>query len=285
MTNVTTTHPTLKRKLATLALALFLVSGGVMVPRGEASAKTQRGALQFVLPKLSSDRGAPGKRGEGASRTCESENRLASLTALIPQYQATQAGQANQIIGQTTQAHPLFAFYIPIAAAEVASVDLTLLVLNDAGEVLYELPVEAPNQTGVVTVQIPESLPELALGQRYQWYLAMDYACSEGNSLATNLDYVSGWIERQALPSELSPDQLNQLDLAEQAQLYAQQGFWFDALAAVIAQRRADPSDEAATADWTQLLKSVNLEALAEAAILGPRCGGLLSPKTSSESR
>lgn len=255
-------------QLLTFAAAVVLGGFGAVLPVGEAPmkqamAQTTRPKIRFVKPKLSRDRGAPGKRGEGASRTCESENRLASLTALVPRY--SQAGQKAQVLGKTTKSHPKLAFYVPVAANEVESVSLMLMLMDEEGNFLDEVAVEAPQEPGIVQVALPESFAGLEEGDRVQWHLDMELLCL-GDLDDANYSSVSGWVEREAMPEGVEAA-ITINDVADNAQIFASLGLWFDALELVTEQRQNHPTDESVAADWAALMESIELEALAEAEV------------------
>ncbi len=231
----------------------------------QAMAQTTRPRIRFVKPKLSRDRGAPGKRGEGASRTCESDQRLASLTALVPNY--LEDGEKDQVFGKTTKSHPELAFYIPVAKGDVESVSLMLMLMDADGNFLDEVAVEAPQEPGVVQVALPESFAGLEEGDRVQWYLEMELLCAGEDIADANYSSVSGWVEREAMPEGVEAA-VSINNVADNAQIFASLGLWFDALELVAEQRQNEPASAEAAADWAALMESVGLDALADAELV-----------------
>ncbi len=221
-------------------------------------ARPRPSSLKFVIPQLTGDRGAPSKRGEGASRGCSSP------VAFVPQYQRPAVGGTTPkplIWAKTTQARPTFTFYFPFGHRDVAGADLTLMLQDRTGKLLYQLPVTLPATAGVITVAPAISEPALVMGEIYTWALRSVVACTDADQGSPKIYWVGGQIERQSL--DLQPEiNLASLSLREQAQLHAEQGFWFEALGAIAQLRQRQP--ETAQSDWRNLLTTVGLETYAD---------------------
>jgi lipoprotein NlpI len=74
---------------------------------------------------------------------------------------------------------------------------------------------------------------------------------------------IAGWIQRANINSNLS-DQIKRSNPSQQADLYAENGFWYDALSTLAIQRRDFPTNPAIKENWQSMLKSVDLEGLAD---------------------
>lgn len=255
---------------------LLLLSGlvpGAIAPAQAQRQRTRRSPVTFVMPRLSYDRGAPGKRSEGASRTsfCGLPE---GPVALTPQYSEPGRSSSDQlghlaqeqhyVLTKTSQAQPTFALHMPLAAQDVADLELTLVVEDLAGNLVYELPIPTPSQAGILTFQPAPSEAPLALGQRYNWAVMITVACEAADRAVPDYSWVGGQIERQAP----APTSLVGLRGEELAQAYAGQGFWHEAMATVAELHRQAPGDEQYRADWTALLDSIGLADLAAAPLV-----------------
>jgi hypothetical protein len=262
-------------RLSRFAAVILTIAGIGLAPMGSAIAqpKAQRSPVKFAMPRLTYDRGAPGKRGEGASRNnfCSSPT---GPIALTPQYSEPRLGadgnpllnldgspqQQHFVLTQTNEARPTFALYLPLGEADVADLTLNLFVMDAAGNEVYDLPIPAPSQGGIVTFKPDMSQAELEEGQRYSWAIEVAVACTADRMNSPTYDTLKGQIERQALFQKPTD-----MDAEEYVIIAAERGFWLDAMATVADLRRQDPSNGQAMADWSALLDSIGLESLATA--------------------
>jgi hypothetical protein len=222
--------------------------------------------ISFTPPPPPPNRGAPGSRGEGASRgECLANQQ--GLTALVPLYQQPQgdqgqAGDVTQVWGLTVSDRPSFWFYLPYTTEQIRSIEFVLQTNQD--ETLVRMPVPQPAGTGIMQVKLPDSAPPLAAGNLYHWFFKVRVVCQgqSANETAT-LDYVEGWIERSPTDPTIGASTVQPLSL-QQAELYAEHGIWYDALTILAELRLANPADSAIATDWKNLLRSIGLENLAD---------------------
>jgi len=115
---------------------------------------------------------------------------------------------------------------------------------------------------GLVQLQLPKANPELAMG-KYRWSVTL--LCESADRYSAR-PYAQSWIERVAA----SPEQAKQATAAPSdralAQVYAESGLWYDALATLVTARSANPSDSAIGADLSALLNQVGLSQVAKQA-------------------
>ena len=104
------------------------------------------------------------------------------------------------------------------------------------------------SQPGIIEFSLPTPLET---GKQYQWYFVVD--CG-----GTEPDYVSGWVEWRQPDADLQALLARSGD-REKVALYANKGFWHDALTELARLRQANPDDEALKADWESLLDSIGL--------------------------
>jgi Domain of Unknown Function (DUF928) len=259
----------MKRLLQSFALtgALSLLSSFDLVTLQAAPMLSSLVASISYTPPPPPDRGAPGNRGEGASRGCAAASAAGSqpLMALVPE-QTLSATSTTQVWGLTSAEHPRFWFSVPYDPATVSAIEFVLQNAQD--QTVYRTPVPVPSAPGIIAVQLPTTGAGLDINQPYHWFLKVRTAC-EPNQAAT-LEYVEGWVQRTPLNPGLS-DRLAQATPQQQAALYAENGIWYDALNTLAELKLARPDDQAIAQDWTALLKAVGLEKLATQPLVQPQ--------------
>ncbi len=252
---------------------------GLTILQGRGSANESAIAkVKVLLPK-------PPNRGNtgtgillsGGSRTFDRDPTLGemrgdddpSLTAFVPEYQptSTAASQPNllKVWGLTTNEHPTVWVYIPYSSALISRIDFILRSEDNPANplaeplpwrIVYQTSIQAPKQAGIVNFSLPKTSTPLAIGKLYQWDVKLTMKSQPTEEIA-------GWIQRANLNSNLS-DRIKQSNPSQQADLYAENGFWYDALSTLAIQRRDSPRDPAIKENWQSMLKSVNLEGLAD---------------------
>jgi Domain of Unknown Function (DUF928) len=216
------------------------------------------------MPPPPPDRGAPGNRGEGASRGCIAGSQ--PLMALVPEQTLSTTSDATpitQVWGLTSVEHPRFWFSVPYESAKVSAIEFVLQ--NHQDQTVYRTPISIPSTPGIISVQLPSTVGGLETNQQYHWFLKVRSMCEPDQGLT--LDYVEGWVQRTQLDQGLS-DRLTQASPQQQAALYAEHGIWYDALTTLAELRLAQPENRAIAQDWTELLKAVGLENLATQPLL-----------------
>ena len=248
------------------AIALALVSFTSCPELVQAQiAKPTLSAVRFVPPVLS-DQGTPtAGRQTGSRRACPSTNK--PLTALVPATWKTLAGkQADNIQlsldtwqsvrGLTTSQSPTFWIYVPYTLT--AKLPVTFVLQDKQHKTIYKTSFTAPGtQPSIVSFRLPPTAP-LQLGKLYQWYFAIN--CNSDNS--DRLTFVKGWVQRVALNPTLTRV-LKAVTPKQRVAIYARNGIWHDALTTLAELRSANPGDAALFDDWTSLLHSIGLDAIA----------------------
>ncbi len=153
-------------------------------------------------------------------------------------------------IGLTIAERPTVFVYLPQTNAKKAFFSIQ----DEASNHIYQSNVSLPQKPGVMEVKLPESAPELKIGKNYKWSLVI--ICTA--DLEPDSPFVSGWVRRvKAHPVN------SQTATLESASLLAQTGIWYDTLSTLAQLRRNQPNNQAASASWQELLKSVGLNAIA----------------------
>jgi len=210
-------------------------SSGVFaqLPSPHASAPSQRVALNFKPP----NRGTPPATAGGASRSACVTDTI-PLTVLTP----------SNMLGLTTAARPTVFLFVPKTSAKSAE-----FVLKDANDNdVYRTMMPLNGGSGVISLTLPDSAPELEPEKSYRWYFSM--VCRPKNRLEDV--FVSAWIQR-ATPQASVLTALKQASPTQRPEIFAEAGFWYDTLNSLADLRRANPSDANLTRDWSSLLKSV----------------------------
>jgi hypothetical protein len=158
----------------------------------------------------------------------------------------------------TAAKYPTFFVDIPKSSAKEAEL---LLFSSDKEQEVYKTTVTLPDKPGIVSFSLPAdgTLPPLEVGKIYYWQLSVicDSQDREKNML------VEGPVQRV----ELNPNIVNELKKAsprEHPAIYAEAGIWYDAVTSLAQLRRSSPNDSTIAADWAELLKSVELDAIAQ---------------------
>jgi Domain of Unknown Function (DUF928) len=232
--------------------------------------KAKKARIAFKLPKLP-DKGAPGGRSGNASRGCGLE-----ILALMPEIQVPIAPglttTAAQTWGNTVAERPTFWFAVSAPTGSAAAIDtasIEFVLQNQAQEDLYRVTLPTPTgqgisqgiSKGIVPVHLPETVAPLVVGEGYRWFLTMTETkvCIPGQSPQRVKSTVEGWVYRLS-PSAALTAQLAAATPIEQAALYAEAGFWFDAVT-LLGPMQSD-ADAGLRSDWADLLDAVGLPEL-----------------------
>lgn len=195
---------------------------------------------QFTAP----DKGVPGRREGGGTRG-------PSLTALVPE----------TLMGLTLSARPTFYYHV---SAPLKDSMVEFEMADEEDNTIYKTTFKMNTpEGGIFSVSIPDSetSPVLEVGQTYRLYLTVK------NSDGSFLDLVTGWVKRVELSSSMMT-QLDGTNLQESLDIYEREVIWYDALAALAELRSSNPEDAQLDLQWSQLLKEVKLEPLAQQPLL-----------------
>jgi hypothetical protein len=183
-------------------------------------------------------RGAPATRTGGASRGEQDSGLI--LSVLAP-----------ESTGLTSRAQPTLYWYSSKGVAPLLE-----FTLNDEKSIkpLVETKVNA-SQLGIHSLRLNYTLkPDV----EYQWAIA---AVADSNQRAGDV-IASGTIKR-AQPSATLAAQLNGASKPRLPFLYAEAGFWYDAIATLSEQIDANPADRGLREQRAALLEQVGLKAAA----------------------
>lgn len=196
---------------------------------------------------------APGRR-RGGGRRDDCPKVEIPLTAIVPQSEDTAENPPISYVGAiTTAERPTFWFYVPYTLN--AELTAEFILQDQAGTEIYKLSsvdLSSVEQTpGIISVPLPDTV-SLEIGKGYEWYFKVN--CGLEIPIYTN-----GGIERVALDESLSR-QIADASPQEQARLYQENGFWYDAITILANLKRAQPNDGAIAEEWNRLLQVLGIE-------------------------
>jgi hypothetical protein len=183
----------------------------------------------------------PGRREGGGTRG-DCLNSPQPLMALMPE----------NSYGETISAYPTFFWFVPDVPAQAAE----FVLYDDDGNEVYYTTFRVTGTSGILSLTLPETadLLPLEMGKSYEWVFSL--ICDEQDRSGDL--FTTGWLRRVESTPTLQ-QQLTTATTSDRANVYAQQGLWYDALAEIATQYRANPSDAAIANQWTLLLNSVGL--------------------------
>ena len=186
----------------------------------------------------------------GASRTqelCAPESQSAPLagvaTALMPLMPKTH-------YGKTVSKRPTILVYLPATPAT----DVFFSLKTETKQLHYQFSMPLSGEAGILQLQLPEQAPALALGQHYQWFLALK--CK--GQLRPSSPLVSGWVQRVNLPA--SDPWQQQSPSVQKARALGAAGIWYDAAATLIQLRQSQPANERIVSHLRDYLTSSSVE-------------------------
>jgi CHAT domain-containing protein/Flp pilus assembly protein TadD len=192
---------------------------------------------------------APNRRQSGSPRSSCPSVPNGSLTALIP----------KNSVGLTLSSHPTFFVYIP--AARGFHKRKGIFTLQDKeGETIYETKLPIPDKEGIFSYTLAQNNSiSLKTNITYAWSFSLE--CNPGDS--SSLVSVFGYIQRMSLDKNLETILKNNNPI-KRSNLYANSGIWHDALTTLAELRLANPNNIGFKLEWKNLLKSTELDFLAQ---------------------
>jgi hypothetical protein len=204
------------------------------------------GRLPRVRVTRNGEQGAP-----AGSYSCRDK-----ISAVVPPKPAS-IKRSEIVVENTISDRPTFFVHIPQTAAKQG----LFLLSNETGEQLIldkTLPLTATN--GIFAYTLPADFPGLKVGEYYRWrfYLICDTEYFNGNPSTI------GWIKREE-PSSIVARQLARAEtVLERVYIYAENGYWHDAVKTLLDLRVANPNDQDLVRDWVDIFKFFDLKSLAQ---------------------
>ena len=161
-------------------------------------------------------------------------------------------------VGTTTQDQPSL-FWFQSKPADDAKFELTLLQEKKA-KPLVRIKADHASKSGIQRFKLSDHNVKLMPGVEYQWVVAL---VTDPENRSTDL-VASGVIKRVVPDPELKK-KIGQASPASLAGIYAEEGIWYDALAALSDQIEARPEDKSLRQTRADLLRQAGLNAAAQA--------------------
>lgn len=228
---------------------------------GQTLLAQRRSRLRFRVPRVRPS----GNLESGAARgKCNSDNQPINLTPLLPLTRSD--GKVQVYPASTVSDHPKLFVHIPQLTAQEAQANF--LVLNQTGsEIIYEETFAVSGTPGVVEFSIPANTAALEVGKTYKW--SVEVVCDPNDSDSSGNLAVNGVIQRVEASANLVD--IEKVAQSDRPLVYAQADIWYDAVATLAELRQKQPNNSTFVEDWSDLLKSVNLDPIADAPLV-PCC-------------
>lgn len=223
-----------------------------------AQSPAQKSKIQFTPPPPPSTIGTP-QSGRGAGSRGPACKRYENVTPLVP--------LAKTAIrwGLTSKEHPRLWFYAPQGLA--ANIPLELVFQDEAGQNRSRTVFHtSETPVGIFSVSLPATATPLQVGKIYRWSVSI-YCDPETIDIPVTLQ---GALERVTLSSKVQNQLSATHSVLEQANLYARNGLWYDALTTLGEGLRNSKEPGIASA-WKDLLQQASLDQVPSTAIV-PCC-------------
>jgi Domain of Unknown Function (DUF928) len=210
-------------------------------------------SLQYIPPPPPEQGQPKGTRGGASRGNCPAVE--PALMALVPAQ--VDENMQQSVWAVSSSSSPTFWLYVPAYTTDSSAISIEFSLQDKEGKDLFPPQVTIASQPGIIEFSLPTTLEA---GQQYHWYFVVHCGASAQ-------DFVDGWVEWRQPNADLQR-QLSQAGDREKVALYAENGFWYDALTELARLRQTNPEDEALKADWESLLDSIGLGTLATEAIV-----------------
>lgn len=227
-------------RLFSLVLVFNLILLGLVNPATAEKKQETNRKSDFGLPIYRRDGGS---RGSQDSCVANAENQ--NLMALIPQ----------KTVGISASNAPKLFFYVPEVKKQST---LEFVLRNENDQLMYEAFLSTEGN-GIMSVEVPADVSSnmLEADQNYHWYLSM---ICDGQQRSRDI-VVEGWMRQEDI-DVATQRQLNTANSIEKAEVYHEQGLWFDALSALAENPDSVAEKSLMRQKWSEMLSSVGLEDL-----------------------
>jgi|GEM_PF-1599607 len=156
----------------------------------------------------------------------------------------------------TVSPRPTFWVYVP----ETVAAEGLFVVRDRQWNDIYRQEVALP-ESGILELQLPNTVEELALEEDYRWQFAV--ICPPDGTGAPREVVAQGWV-RRVEPTPSLIDQLQQQSERDRPLVYGQNGIWYESLSGFARQRQATPDDPQLQQRWQDFLESAGLAEFSE---------------------
>ena len=204
------------------------------------------------------DRGTPkSDQGTGSRGDCLDKASLPPLKSL--------AGKNH--LKLTVSDRPTFWVYIPYTQAEASYGEFSL---QDGDNEIYRTRFSLPAKPGIIGVRVPSTVPPLAVGKHYRWYVDINCSATSSDDLSTPAS-LTGIVERVSFSADFARELKTTSNPLHQIATYAKYGIWYDAVTELAQLRLEQPENSTLKQAWNKLLRDrhVNLSEISSEPILG----------------
>ncbi len=165
-------------------------------------------------------------------------------------------------VAQTALEQPSLFWYVDEVPKLPMRVDFTLLD-EDGVDPLVQVSLAAIERAGIHRIRLSDYGVKLQPGIEYEWSVSLvpDEKARSKDIVAT------GWIDRVEASSGTDAKSMNEENKDGAVHAFASKGLWYDALAEIDDQIRAQPNDKELSAMRAALLRQVGLEDVANASL------------------
>lgn len=191
--------------------------------------------------------GKPGNRRGLATRGggCKVSG-LPTLTTLVP----------KNNMGLSASATPTFYWFVPQNTYQFVTFSLYTMDAEDKPkDLIYTSRVEVSGQPELASITLPErGTAPLETGVNYRWMVKLH--CSESNRRGLS---AMGWLN-YAPPSPAVTNQLATAQPEDKYDVYAEAGYWYDAVRELVTQKQANPHNPKVRQAWKALMESEHVQ-------------------------
>lgn len=188
-------------------------------------------------------RGAPGGRVGGGTRGPSSDIPL--MWALVPDH-----------VGLSTEAQPRLVWYLSKATAS----PLEFTIIDETGVTpIIEKRLASPVEPGIHIIRLADYDLRLEKGKTYQWFVSL---ITDSEHRSTDI-IAGGMIQVGDVPVSLG-EHVRKAKPVDATRLWAQAGFWYDAMGVISTNIQTNPSDSEMHNLRALLLEEVGLDAPAQ---------------------
>ncbi len=232
--------------LFTSALALFSIQAFLSTSGSPAIQAALAGSsIKYQPPGRSTPQRTEGSGTRSADGvSCSGQSEKLFIAALSP----------TNHIGQTSSPRPtLYAYFSGSQGLEVR--------LREIGQstALWSQTLQ-PKQPGLQAIVYPNNKPELTVGKKYEWSVAI--LCNPKTFERINSPFAG--ITRIEEPEKLQENLNKARTTPDRAQVYAEASLWYEALDTLALARSLNPKDTAVQTELINLLEQVGLKKTAD---------------------
>lgn len=137
---------------------------------------------------------------------------------------------------------------VVVQIPENTSAQRLILTITDEEERYYaEEDFWVAGQTGLISLSLSDQPQALTIGRNYRWHVVV--VCDEQPD--PDNPVLVGWVQRTAVTESIS-----QKTPLEQAQWFAENGYWYDMLAVLLRELEDHPNDPHLQAIWQSVVSS-----------------------------